>query len=253
MPDPVLITFPPSLDSELSRFLLAHYRIPHQEYRHVIIFSSFYSLWHAYTVRFPSLSGDSYRLNTVRKIIDYFDPLASQDRKLLPESDDSEQAQADWTFFNGRLGAATSVFGYYHLLPHREIMIKPLSGGAPQFEVNAVRYVYPVFSGLLSLLLRLNAKHASEAMAEIRAVMQIVDERIADGRQYLLGEHFSLSDMAFAVAAAPVLFPDSYGGGGTLPPLEDAPAELQALVKEMRERPSGQMALRIYREHRIIT
>jgi glutathione S-transferase len=83
--------------------------------------------------------------------------------------------------------------------------------------------------------------------------MQIVDERIADGRQYLLGEHFSLSDMAFAVAAAPVVFPDTYGGGGTLPPLEDAPAELQSVVKEMRERPSGQMALRIYREHRMIT
>jgi glutathione S-transferase len=249
MPDATLITFPPSLDSELSRFLLSHYRIPHQEQRHVIIFSSFYSIWHG-SVRFPFLYSDSYALNTVRRIVDHFEPLCPAERKLLPPGDDPEAADADWAFFNGRLGSATSVFGYYHLLPHRQIMIQPLSGGAPQFEVSSVRWAYPVFAGLLRLLLRLTASHAEEALAEIRTVMRIVDERIADGRRYLAGERFSLSDMAFAVAAAPVVFPDNYGGGNTLPPLSETPAELQNLVKEMRELPSGQLALRIYREHR---
>ncbi|HEX8367380.1 MAG TPA: glutathione S-transferase C-terminal domain-containing protein [Pyrinomonadaceae bacterium] len=250
MPETTLITFPPSLDSELSRFLLSHYRISHREQRHVIIFSSFYSLWHGYTVRFPFLYSDDYRLNTVRKIVDHFEPLCPAERRLLPSGDDPATATADWTLFNGRLGTATSVFGYYHLLPSRKIMIQPLSGGAPQFEVTAVRRAYPVFAGLLRLLLRLTASRAQEALAEIRAVMQIVDDRLADGRRYLSGEHFSLSDMAFAVAAAPVVFPDSYGGGDTLPPLPETSSELQAVVKEMQERPSGQLALRIYREHR---
>lgn len=253
MPETTLITFPPSLDSELSRFLLSHYRIAHREQRHVIIFSSFYSLWHGYTVRFPFLYSDAYRLNTVRRIADHFESLCPAERKLLPSaaaSDDAETANADWTLFNSRLGTATSVFGYYHLLPSREIMIQPLSGGAPQFEVNAVRRAYPVFAGLLRLLLRLSASRAEEALAEIRAVMQIVDERLADGRRYLLGERFSLSDMTFAVAAAPVVFPDSYGGGDTLPPLSETSAKLQAVVKEMQARPSGQLALRLYREHR---
>jgi hypothetical protein len=35
----VLITFPPSLDCELSRHLLAHYRFPYEVRRHVVIFS----------------------------------------------------------------------------------------------------------------------------------------------------------------------------------------------------------------------
>ncbi len=39
--DPVLITFPPSLDSELARFLVEHYGIGHQERPHALIFSSF--------------------------------------------------------------------------------------------------------------------------------------------------------------------------------------------------------------------
>ena len=255
MTDTTLITFPPSLDSELSRFLLNHYRIPHREQRHVIIFSSFYSLWHGYSVRFPFLYGSnsdsSYRLDTVRRIIDYFEALCPAERKLLPSGGgELETANADWELFNNRLGTATAVYGYYHLLPHRKIMIPALSGGAPPFEVSAVRHAYPVFAGLLRLLLRLTATRAQESLTEIRAVMQIADERLSDGRRYLLGEQFSLSDMAFAVAAAPVVFPDNYGDGNTLPPLPETPSEIQAVVKEMRERPSGQLALRIYRERR---
>ncbi len=248
MSDPTLITFPPSLDSELSRFLLGHYQIPHREQRHVLILSSFATLWHGYTVRFPLLYGGSYRLNTVRRMIDYFEPLSPADRKLLPANDDPEQAKADWNYFNNTLGTATAVFGYYHLLKHREIMITPLSDGAPEFEVSAVRVAYPVFAGFLRVALRLTAGRAEKALGEIRKVMQTVDERLSDGRPFLMGDHFSLSDIAFAVAAAPAVWPDEYGG--KLPSLVDTPPAVQNAVAEMREHPAGQFALRVYRDHR---
>src|SRR5215510_14427786 len=41
-----LITFPPSLDCELARFVLGHYAIPYEEVRHTVLFSSIYTLWH---------------------------------------------------------------------------------------------------------------------------------------------------------------------------------------------------------------
>jgi glutathione S-transferase len=248
MPDPTLITFPPSLDSELARFVLAHYQIPHREQRHTLILSSFATLWHGYTVRFPLLYGDSYRLNTARKMIDYFEPLSPANRKLLPDTDNPEKAKTDWTYFNNTLGSATSVFGYYHLLKHREIMINPLSDGALKFEVAAVRAAYPIFAGLLRLLLRLTPSRAEEALAQIRQVMKDVDLRLSDGRPFLMGDHFSLSDMAFVVAAAPIVWPDEYGG--KLPPLADTPPEIKNAVAEMREHPSGQFVLRLYRERR---
>ena len=78
-----LITFPPSLDCELSRFLLAHYRFPYEERRHVVIFSFFVTLWHGSTLYFPLLYGGSFPpLDHVRKMIDYFDPLCPADRNL---------------------------------------------------------------------------------------------------------------------------------------------------------------------------
>lgn len=249
MPDPTLITFPPSLDCELGRFLLTHYQIPYREQRHAFIFSFFPTLWHGHTVQFPVLYSDSYRLANVRAMIDYFDPLSPAGRRLLPDSDDPEQAKADWDYFNDTLGSATSVFGYYHLLKNREIMIDPLSNGAPKFEVTSVRVAYPIFAGLLRLLLRLTASRAEGALGQIRDVMKKVDERLSDGRPYLMGDHFSLSDMAFAVAACPLVWPDEYGG--KLPALADTPPEIKSAVAEMRGHAAGQFALRIYREHRI--
>lgn len=248
MPDPTLITFPPSLDCELGRFLLTHYQIPHREERHAFIFCFFPTLWHGHTVQFPVLYSDSYRLGNAREMIDYFEPRSPADRRLLPDSDDPQQAKADWDYYNNTLGTAVSVFGYYLLLKNREIMIDPLSNGAPKFEVTAVRVAYPIFAGLLRVLLKLNASHAESALGEIRKIMQQVDERLSDGRPYLMGDHFSLSDMAFAVAAAPIVWPDEYGG--KLPPLADTPPEIRNAAAEMREHPAGQFALRIYRERR---
>lgn len=245
----ILITFPPSLDCELSRFLLAHYRIPYEERRHTVIFSFFATLWHGSTLHFPLLYGGSYPpLDTVRKMIDCFDLLCPEDRNLLLTGRDSERVEADWTAFNGTLGGATAAFAYFHLLPHRRTMIRPLSEGTPDYEVLAVRWAYPLFAGFLRLALHLSASVAQEALGQIRTVVQSVDARLADGRRYLVGDRFSLSDMAFANALAPLVYPNGYGG--PLPSFAEMPPALQSVIAEMQSHPAGQFALRIYRDHR---
>jgi glutathione S-transferase len=248
MTEPTLITFPPSLDSELSRFLLAHYRIAHREQRHALIFCFFATFWHGFTLLFPLLYGASYRLDTVRRIVDHFDPLASNDRKLLRGDGESSQVESDWQLFNDTLAFSTAIFAYYHLLPHRAIMVRPLSEGAPSFERRAVRALYPLFSGLLRLLLRLTAERARSALDKARDVFRQVDQRLSDGRRYLVGDRFSLSDMAFAVAAAPLVLPDTYGG--PLPSLAEMPPVMKEAIGEMRAHAAGQFALRMYRDHR---
>lgn len=249
MPHATLITFPPSLDSELSRFLVDHYRVDHQERRHTLIFSSLATLRHGATVLFPLLYGDSYRLSTVRAIVDHFDPACPAERKLLREGSDGLQVEADWAEFNNTLAFATAIFAYYHLLPHKKIMVRPLSEGAPHFEVQAVEGAYPLFAGVLRVLLFLTAGRAEQALARARAVLQSVDERLLDGRQYLVGGRLSLSDVAFAVAVAPFVLPESYGG--PLPLFDEMPRAVQAIIAETRARPAGRFAERIYHDHRI--
>ena len=248
MPDATLITFPPSLDCELSRFLAGHYRLDYREERHTLFFSSFYTLKAGAAVVFPLLSGPSYHLSTVRQIVDRFDPLAPDDLKLLRVGADRAQVEADWKTFNDTLAFATAIFAYYHLLSHKEIMVRPLSEGAPDIEVRAVKAAYPVFAGLLRVLLVLTSARAEQALARARAALQGVDDRLADGRAFLVGDRLSLSDLAFAVAAAPLVLPAEYGGA--LPTFEEMPPAIQAAVIETRARPAGRFAQRIYRDHR---
>jgi glutathione S-transferase len=246
---PVLITFPPSLDSETSRFLIEHYGIESRERRHTLIFSSFDTLWHGYTVVFPLLYNDTFRLVGPRPIVDHFDSQAPPDLKLLPtDEDELRQVESDWTLFNTTLAFATADFAYYYLLPHRDLMLQPLTQGVPAFERKAVERAYPIFAGLLRALLRLSLSKAQQSVAQIRTIFDAVDMRLADGREFLLGESLTLSDIAFSVAAAPVVLPAGYGG--PMPAYDDMPSEVQALVTEMRGRRAGGFALRIYQDQR---
>jgi glutathione S-transferase len=245
----ILITFPPSLDCELARFVLGHHAVPYEERRHTLLFSFLSTLLHGGTLRFPLLYGGSHpTLASARKMIDYFDARSPADRALLLAGSDHDRVEADWKQFNAELGGAIAVCAYFHLLPHRAIMIRPLTEGTPSYEVAAVRAAYPLFAGFLKLVLGLSPESAVKALGQIREVVQSVDARLADGRRYLVGERFSLSDMSFANALAPLVLPPEYGG--PLPTLAEMPPELGAVVEEMQSRPAGRFALRIYRDHK---
>ncbi len=246
---PVLITFPPSLDSELARFLLQHYGVAYREQQHAFIFSTFATLWRGSTVIFPLLYDESLHLAGPKPIAAHYDKHCAPELRLWPDLPQARKlVTADWTVFNQSLAFATAVFAYYHLLPHRDLMIEPLSFETPSFEWKAVRRAYPVFSGLLTLLLRLNGQRAAQSLDLIRTIFGKVKDRLSGSRSYLVGQRLTLSDLAFAVAAAPVLLPENYGG--PIPSLEKMPDEMKAVVNEMRIHPAGQFALRIYREER---
>jgi len=246
---PVLITFPPSLDSELSRFLVTHYGVEHVEKRHTMIFCFFSTLRHGNTLIFPLLYGKSLKLVAPRPISEYFDARCAPELVLWPKDEAlKNQVETDWNTFNNTLAWATADFAYYYLLPHRDIMIRPLSEGTPEIEQKAVTRFYPVFAGLLKLLLRLSRQRAQASVESIRTIFDGVEARLKSGARYLVGNPLTISDLAFAVAAAPVVLPANYGG--PIPAFEQMPVEIQAVVKEMRARPAGAYALRIYQEER---
>jgi glutathione S-transferase len=248
--DPVLITFPPSLDSELARFLLVHYGVRHREQRHALVFSSFATLWHGFTPVFPLLYADGYRCRGPRAVVEHFETVCAPDRRLFPgDADQRRQVEADWGRFNGDLALATAAFAYFHLLPHRDLMVRPLAEGTPAFEHRSVERAYPAFAWLLRTLLRLSPKRAEEALGRIRTVFGEVEARLTARPAFLVGDRLTLSDLAFAVAAAPVVLPAAYGG--PIPALPDMPAALQEAVAELRARPAGAYALRVYETRRL--
>lgn len=243
-----LITFPPSLDSEFSRFVLAHYKVPHHEMRHTLIFSSCATLIHGRTILFPLVYGPGVALNNVKDIVQYFEGHCVPELRLLPPGVSSGERKRDWTMIRNDLGNATVVLAYYHIVPQREVLISALSEGVPDVEAMVVERAYPFFAGILRTLLRLTAARERAARVKILQVMQTIDERLADGRPYLEGSSFTLTDLAFAVAAAPVVWPPEYGGA--FPDFDETPAPLRAFIEETRKRPAGKFALRLWHDHR---
>lgn len=106
-----LITFPPSLDSELARFLMKHYGIDYEEKPHAFIFAFLVTLWHAGTAVFPLLYSHSFKLIGPKPMADYFDPRSAPNLRLLPQdAAEKRQVDSDWTLFNETLAFATARF-----------------------------------------------------------------------------------------------------------------------------------------------
>jgi glutathione S-transferase len=245
-----LLTFAPMIESELDRWILIHYGAPFHEEPHVFGFAWIHSLWHGKTLFLPVLYGQGLSLATPRALVDHFEPICPIEKRLFPaDSFLAARVNADSTHFHGTLSDATAVLGYYYLLPHRAILIEPFSRGVPRFEASALPLIYPVLAALFKFLLKLTPANAADALTRTRALFDETDKRLADGRQYLVGDRLTYSDLTLATAAAPLLLPEHYGS--PIPPFASMPAELQAIITELRQHETARFVERIYRDHRL--
>ena len=243
-----LLTFAPMVDSETCRFVLKHYAIPYRERPHAFAFGSLLALWYGGTLRVPLLYGGGLRLAGPRQIVDRFDGSCPIERRLVPSRQPWHlQIEADWNLYNGQLATHSAVLAYFHLLPHREIMIEPFFRGVPAAEASALRGSYPLLRGLFNILLQLSEPKARDALIRIRMIFDRTDARVRDGRRYLVGDRVSLADFGLAAAAAPLLLPDGYGS--PIPPLDRMPSAYAKIVEELRQHPTAEFVQHIYARH----
>jgi glutathione S-transferase len=243
-----LLTFAPMVDSELSRFVLTHYAAAYRERPHAFGWGSLLALWHCGTLRVPALYGDGLRLAGPRQLVEHFDRACPVERMLLPARQPlGLQVEQDWNLYNGQLAAHTAVLAYFHLLPHRELMIESFFRGVPPLEASVFRGAYPFLRGLMAMLLHLSEPRAKDALVRIRMIFDKTDARVKDGRPYLAGDRLTLGDLSLAAAAAPLLLPNGYGA--PIPPLDRMPQAYAAIIREMRQHPTADFVQRIYTGH----
>lgn len=243
-----LLTFAPMIDSELCRFILAHYRIPYRERPHVFVWASLLAILHGGIGRVPLLYGGGHRLAGPRALVEHFDVEYPEDRRLLPVRQPARtQVENDWHRFNGELAEHTAVVAYYHLLPHRDIMIEPFTRGIPRWEASVTPSGYPFLRKIFELLLRLTPARVNDSLARVKFEFDRVDARIADQRRYLAGDSLTLADLALAAAAAPLLLPAGYGS--PMPPSSRMPPEMRAIISELRSHNAAAFVDRIYKLH----
>ncbi len=250
-----VLSFSPSADAELNRWILSYYGVNFKESRHSVPL---------YFILNKILKGESFilyrdgdtKLVNVRAVIDHYDIQVAPEYKLIPDTL-ADQMEKSWIRYNTELGSAVVKWAYTNLLPHKLIMIRPLTLGSLWIEQFFVKHWYNVANQLIWKSQQLSKPAADESLKSIKTIFEEVDRLLADGRTYLHGERMTLADLAFAVSGAPLVLPSNYGGGtygqGPIPTFEEFPLELQETISKMRETRSGQFILRLYAEDRYRT
>lgn len=96
--------------------------------------------------------------------------------------------------------------------------------------------------------LRITDEGARRSRAKLDAALDELDARLDDGRRYLVGDVLTAADITLGALLAPVLRPaeQPVTGGAKV---ERTPT-LDGLAASYGARPSGALALRLYREER---
>jgi glutathione S-transferase len=246
-----LITIPISHYCEKARWALDRAGVPYREEAHMQVLHRFYVKRAGGKLTVPVLVTSDGVLAESDDIVDYADCHAPAGLRLFAddpaEAAEARELQRD---YDGRLGPHGRRWMYDRLRGNRDVVMKYGTTGAPAWERRALPLAYPLMAFVIDRILDIEPRTVAESERVFRAVFDEVGERLADGRPYLVGERFSAADLTFAALAAPVVLPPEYGV--PLPRIDELPAGMAEIVRELRDHPAGQHALAMYsRERRV--
>jgi glutathione S-transferase len=241
--DPELITIPISHYCEKARWALERASIPYRERAHMQILHWFAVKRAGGGMTAPVLVCDD---GVVLRESDEIVAWANERGKLgLYPNDEVRVLERD---FDERLGPEGRRWMYNEMRSRRDLVLAYGPTGVPAWQRRMLPLAWPVASRVIDRYLDITPAKAAHSLAEVRATFDDVGERLSDGRPYLTGERFTAADLTFAALAASVVVPPGYGV--PLPQPEELPAGMATVVRELREHPAGEHAMRMFREER---
>jgi glutathione S-transferase len=148
-------------------------------------------------------------------------------------------------FFDEELGPHTRRLAWHTLLPDRAFCLALFTDGLG----SEVRAFYDTAFATIAQVMRREMRIDDAGVAESRPKVAAALDRIArerDGRDYLVGDRFSVADLSAAALLAPFLVPPEFPY--SFP--EPRPAAFEALRAEFTSHPSCAWARAIYARHR---
>jgi glutathione S-transferase len=202
----VLITIPLSHYCEKARWGLDRSEFPYREEPHAPLFHRLATRRnHGRTV--PVLACGNQRFIDSTDILVHAD--ATMGGNLLYPRDVALRREVDALEerFDTELGPHTRRWVYAHLMSQPALLRSVWSREASWFEASLLPLITPLVRRLVRRAYRITPEKAQHSLERVRAVFQEVDERLRDGRGFLVGDCFTAADLTFAALAAPVLFP----------------------------------------------
>jgi glutathione S-transferase len=116
-----------------------------------------------------------------------------------------------------RCGVDLQIWVYHHLLPQRDLTLRcwgAESPAIPAWQRLGLRLLYPLLRGLIRQAFRITPARHAKAVSHVNELLAEVEERLADGRQSILGgDAINYSDLAFAAIMGLWAQPAKFGAG----------------------------------------
>ena len=241
-----LITLPVSHYCEKARWALDRLQIPYIEQPHLLPFHR--SATEAVGgTSVPVLVTDSGSMTDSTEILQYLDTVAPTSEQLYPADPDlCQQVEQLEEVFNLELGPATRRWVYFHIIDNDEILKRQWCRGISQREQAVFSKTLPRLRTMVREALDISVASAASALESIHRIFASVEERLVDGRPYLVGDRLTAADLTFAALAAPILLPPEH-------PMTLAGFQMvaSAMTKEIvvcRRSAAGKFGLRLYRD-----
>jgi glutathione S-transferase len=195
----------------------------------------------------PVLITQAETLKSSDEILRCVDAIAPHELKLYPtNSEHRQQVENLVKSFDSVLGPAVRLWVYFYFMD-RPNLLQPLwCEGVPWFERLLFPIVFPWMRSTLLQMYTISEATAISAHESICKTFETVENLLASGRTYLIGDHFSAADLTFATLAAGVVMPPGYGV--KFPDLSELPISMATNIQRFRETVAGKFVFRLYQE-----
>ena len=149
-------------------------------------------------------------------------------------------------FFDEELGPHIRRAFYHELLPHPELLVPLFTHGDP-LAARTLLEQFPMLRAGIEQRFQINAATASASRAKVIAAMDRLEREIS-GIGYLVGESFTVADLAAAALFYPVARPPEFPYPTVAD--EDLPDSWRAFLDPLAPRPGSRWVSEIYRRHR---
>lgn len=244
---PILITVPLSHYCEKARWALDHAGVRYREEPHAPLLSRLATHRGAGS-SVPVLIHDDRSLTDSTDILMHVDALRGGDCLYPRDTSLHGEVLALEDKFDTELGPHTRRWVYSELLPDKKQVRSLWSRGVPRIEASLVRIIAPLARHAVRKGYKITPASAQRSLDRVHAIFREVDQRLSDGREYLVDGRFTAADLTFASLAAPMLLPAECRA--IQPSLDAVPQAMRAEIMRMRDTAAGRFALRLFAEKR---